>query len=192
MHLNKVLIGSLLGFAISSTARIAPTDEVPLIGPSFISNFDPSNSRAIGNAKKAFPGLVDHLFESGELNRTDLAFTIDVFSAATNESLFSYSHVGEASKPSLTTGELNDNTISRIGSVTKLFTVYAIIAKAGMGVFSHPVTKYLPELKGNSSGDPLERVRWEDITVGALAAHQAGTGGISGELLLILTPIYRC
>ncbi|KAJ5110561.1 hypothetical protein N7532_001096 [Penicillium argentinense] len=188
MRLNKLFIGSLLGFAVSSTARIIATDETPLIGPSFISNFDPSSSKAINNAKSTFPGLIEKLFKSGELNHTDLAFTVDVFSAATNESLYSYSHVGPMSKRALTSGKLDDNTISRIGSVTKLFTVYAIIAKAGMEVFSHPVTKYLPELAGNSTGNPLDRISWDEITVGALASHQAGSGGITDFFMAYQDP----
>lgn len=177
MLLEKALIGSMLGLAATSAARILPTDEVPLIGPTFLTNFDPSNSTAIGHAETKFPGLIDDLFSTGELNRTDLAFSIDVFSAATNRSIYRYSHVGEDAKKSLTSGAFDDKTISRIGSVTKLFTVYAIIAKAGIKVFSDPVTKYLPELAGNSSGNPLQRIRWEDITVGALASQQAGSGG---------------
>jgi CubicO group peptidase (beta-lactamase class C family) len=180
MLLSKALLGSILGFAVSSTARIIATDEVPLLGPSFLSNFDPSNSTAISHAKSEFPGLIDNLFSTGALNRTDLAFHIDVFSASTNKSIYSYSHVGENSKKSVTSGELNDKTISRLGSVTKLFTVYAIIAKAGIEVFSDPVTKYLPELAGNPAYDPLESIRWEDITVGALASQQAGSGGAAG------------
>ncbi|CAI7579681.1 unnamed protein product [Penicillium discolor] len=182
MLLDKALIASLLGLTASSTARIIATDEVPLIGPSFLSNFDPSNSSAINHAKSQFPGLIDNLFSTGELNRTDLAFHIDVFSAATNKSIYRYSHVGENSKISLTSGELNDKTISRIGSVTKLFTVYAIIAKAGIEVFAHPVTRYLPELAGNSDSEPLDSIRWEDITVGALANQQAGSGGVADFL----------
>ncbi|KAJ5244024.1 hypothetical protein N7489_004120 [Penicillium chrysogenum] len=188
MLLSKALLGSILGFAVSSTARIIATDEVPLLGPSFLSNFDPSNSTAISHAKSEFPGLIDNLFSTGALNRTDLAFHIDVFSASTNKSIYSYSHVGENSKKSVTSGELNDKTISRLGSVTKLFTVYAIIAKAGIEVFSDPVTKYLPELAGNPANDPLESIRWEDITVGALASQQAGSGGAADFLKHYLDP----
>lgn len=180
MLLDKALVGSLLGLAVTSAASIIATDEVPLIGPTFLTNFDPSNSTAIGNAKSKFPGLIDNLFSTGALNRTDLAFSIDVFSAATNSSIYRYSHVGENAKDTVTSGALDDKTISRIGSVTKLFTVYAIIAKAGIQVFSDPVTKYLPELAGNTSNNPLEKIRWEDITVGALASQQAGSGGIAG------------
>ncbi|CAG7931551.1 unnamed protein product [Penicillium olsonii] len=174
---EKAVIGSILGFAATSAARIVGTDEVSLIGPAFLTNFDPSNSTSIRNAKSKFPGLIDNLFESGELNKTDLAFSIDVFSAATNASIYHYSHIGENSKKALTKGKFDDQTIGRIGSVTKLFAVYAIIAKSGIEIFSDPVTKYLPELASNSSGDSLRRIRWDDITVGALASQQAGTGG---------------
>uniref|UniRef100_L2FTV4 Uncharacterized protein n=1 Tax=Colletotrichum fructicola (strain Nara gc5) TaxID=1213859 RepID=L2FTV4_COLFN len=173
---------SLLASAATAAAATIPSDEVPLIGPSFLSNFDPTNARAVLNATESFPAIIDTLFESDVLNKTDLVFTVDVFSAATNKSLYSYFHAGDEGKQGLTAGVLNDQTIGRIGSVSKLFTVYAIIAKAGIEVFSHPVTKYLPELLGNSSGDPLKHVRWEDITVGALAAQQAGSGGASNLL----------
>ncbi|KAJ5349969.1 hypothetical protein N7541_007696 [Penicillium brevicompactum] len=183
MLLEKALIGSMLGFAATSAAaHIIATDEVPLLGPSFLSNFDPTNSTSIGNAKTKFPGLVDDLFSAGKLNRTDLTFSIDVFSAATNRSIYRFSHVGEDAKKALTTGVFDDKTVSRIGSVTKLFTVYAIIAKAGIEIFSDPVTKHLPELAGNSSSNPLQRIRWEDITVGALASQQAGSGGAADFL----------
>ncbi|KAJ5306780.1 hypothetical protein PENANT_c003G08796 [Penicillium antarcticum] len=164
------------------------TDEVPLIGPSFISNFDPSGSLAIRNARSELPGLINNLFQSNVLNRTDLAFSIDIFSAATNDSLYRYTHVGEDMKETLTAGTLNDKTISRTGSVTKLFTVYAILVKAGIGCFSDPITKYLPELGGNASSDPLERIRWDDITVGALASQQAGSGGIGDFFLEYANP----
>ncbi|CAG8217472.1 unnamed protein product [Penicillium salamii] len=185
---EKTLIGSLLGLAATSAARIVATDEVPLIGPAFLTNFDPSNSTSIAHAKSKFPGLVDGLFSSGELNKTDLTFNIDIFSAATNRSIYNYSHVGEDAKKALTTGSFDDQTISRVGSVSKLYTAYAIIAKAGIEVFSHPVTKYLPELASNSSSSPLKKIRWEEITVGALASHQAGSGGGADFLLKYANP----
>ncbi|KAJ0375315.1 hypothetical protein COL26b_006526 [Colletotrichum chrysophilum] len=177
--MNSTVFLGLLASAATAAAATIPSDEVPLIGPSFLSNFDPTNARSVLNATESFPAIIDTLFESDVLNKTDLVFTVDVFSAATNKSLYSYFHAGDEGKQGLTAGVLNDQTIGRIGSVSKLFTVYAIIAKAGIEVFSHPVTKYLPELLGNSSGDPLKHVRWEDITVGALAAQQAGSGGAS-------------
>ncbi|KAI1841831.1 hypothetical protein JX265_009440 [Neoarthrinium moseri] len=186
MHFIAILgLFSAISAAGSATVGFEPTDQVPLLGPSFLSNFDPTNTDAIRNATEAFPCVIDALFENGVLNKTDLTFAIDVFSAATNKSVYNYYHVGEGQNKTLTAGVLNDKTISRIGSVSKLFTVYAIIAKAGIDVFSHPVTRYIPELARNSSGDSLEHINWDDITVGALASHQAGSGGPT-ELIIWL------
>jgi CubicO group peptidase (beta-lactamase class C family) len=175
--------------AVSAGTVKSPTQVVPLIGPSFLSNFDPTTSYAINNATEAFPSIIESLFDSGALNKTDLVFSIDVFSAATNASLFSYHHVGEGQEQVLTAGELDDQTIGRAGSVTKLFTVYALLVKAGIEVFDKPVTDYLPELRRTPSAnedhlhDLSEHIRWEEITIGALASHQAGSGG-AGSLLL--------
>ncbi|RSL51246.1 hypothetical protein CEP53_008499 [Fusarium sp. AF-6] len=171
---------SLLAFAAaSSAARIVATDNVPLLGPAFASNFDISKSKAIEDAKAKFPALIEELFESKTLDKDGLIFSLDVFSASTNSSIYSYKHVGKSQEKALTAGNLSDTTITRTGSVSKLFTAYAIIAKGGMEVFSHPVTKYIPELAGNKSENPLERIDWDDITVGTLLSHQAGTGGVS-------------
>ncbi|RTE82386.1 hypothetical protein BHE90_003103 [Fusarium euwallaceae] len=178
MHIHAPL--SLLAFAAaSSAARIVATDNVPLLGPAFASNFDISKSKAIEDAKAKFPALIEELFESKTLDKDGLIFSLDVFSASTNSSIYSYKHVGKSQEKALTAGNLSDTTITRTGSVSKLFTAYAIIAKGGMEVFSHPVTRYIPELAGNKSENPLERIDWDDITVGTLLSHQAGTGGVS-------------
>lgn len=172
----------LLSLTGCSATSVAATDQVPLLGPSFISNFDSSESQAINEAKSEFPDIIESLFSSGGLNRTDLIFAVDVFSASTNDSIYSYYHVGEGQEYALPAGRLDENTVSRIGSVSKLFTAYAIIAQAGIEVFSHPVTRYLPELAANGTSSPLQRIDWNDITVGALLTHQAGSGGPSGML----------
>lgn len=175
-------VWSLLGLAGCSASRIVATDEVPLLGPSFVSNFDLSKSQVIEEAKSEFPNIIESLFSSGDLNRTDLIFAVDVFSASTNDSIYGYYHVGEGQEYALSSGRLDDQTVSRIGSVSKLFTAYAIIAQAGIEVFSHPVTRYLPELAGNSTSSPLQRISWNDITIGALLSQQAGSGGPGGMI----------
>ncbi|CAH0043612.1 unnamed protein product [Clonostachys solani] len=170
-------------FAAGSSAFITGTDDIPLIGPSFLSNIDLSNSQHLQDAKSEFSNRIEELFSSGELNSTDLVFAVDIFSANTNGSIHKHFHVGEGQEEVLTSGRLDFNTIGRLGSVSKLFTAYALVAEAGVEVFSHPVTRYFPELRGNSSSVPLNRIHWDEITVGALASHQAGTGGV-GDFFL--------
>lgn len=152
-----------------------PTDDCPILGPAFPSDFDLTNSTAIKKAISTFPDLVDKVFDSGVINRSDVSFAIDVFSSETNASIYSYAHSGEDLKSFLTGGVLDDGTIFRVGSVSKLHTVYALLAVAGLEIFEHPVTKYLPELGCEDS--PGNRIAWDEVTVGALASQMGGTGG---------------
>ncbi|GJN76845.1 hypothetical protein PLIIFM63780_000333 [Purpureocillium lilacinum] len=183
MALRKtaLLLSSLAALHPSSSQ---PIDECPIFGASFPAAFNISATKAFSSARAAFPAAIEEQFSSGLLNRTHTVFAIDVFSTATNESVYSYFHVGDALKGAVVGGKLNDTTVSRVGSVTKLFTAYAILATAGIGVMDHPVTRYLPELGGNGAqSDPLERLRWEDVTVGALMSQQGGSGGVPGEVI---------
>lgn len=169
---------SLSSLILGSAAQLIPTEECPILGPAFPAIFDPSETTAIKQAKEIFPSLIDALFDVGVFNKSELSIAINVFSTHTNDTVYSYFHSGDALEDDLTTDKLDDETIFRIGSVSKLYTVYAILAKAGLDIFDHPVTNYLPELAGNGHMDFTEKIRWEDVTVGALAAQQGGSGGI--------------
>ncbi|ETN43684.1 uncharacterized protein HMPREF1541_02843 [Cyphellophora europaea CBS 101466] len=176
MRITLASVLTTLSLTLANTFQ--PTSECPLLGPSFSSDFDLTKTDAFSEAVAAFPEVIEALFETGSANASTSSFVIDVYSAVTNTSIYSYSH--EATAPALNESfpsELNDETIFRIGSVSKLYTVYAILAHAGsLEVFNHPITQYLPELAGNAGKDPLNRIVWEDVTVGALASHQAGVG----------------
>jgi CubicO group peptidase (beta-lactamase class C family) len=163
---------------LASAADFLPTKECPLLGPTFSSDFDISKTEAFARARASFPKTIESLIDSGVVG-TDVSFLIDVYSTKTNESIYTYTH--EATEPllneTITKGKIDDETLFRIGSVSKMYTAYAILAHAGgLEVMDHSVTKYLPELAGNREKDPLKFVIWEDITVGALMSQQAGSG----------------
>lgn len=174
---SVALVLSLLSLTVAQDQL--PTEECPLLGPVFPSDFDLVDTDAFAKAKSSFPDLINTLFESGKLNGSISSFAVDVYSAVTNASIYSYFH--QATKPisneTFPARGINDGTIFRIGSVSKLYTVYAILAHAGgMEVFDHPVTQYLPELAGNPRDNPLQKIVWEDVTVGTLSSHMAGLG----------------
>lgn len=168
---------SLLGPAASQ--GVPPTEDCPILGPAYPSSFDIASTRAFQDAVKSFPQRLDELFEDGTFNRSSSSLSIDVFSAYTNETIFSYYHAAPALNETLNRGVLNDGTIQRIGSVSKLFTVYTLLAKGGMEILQEPVTKYVPELAGNPANDTLNKIHFEGVTLEALASHQSGTGGFS-------------
>lgn len=174
MHLGFFFLLPLLSIP---NIYALPSDDCILLGPMFPAEFDITTTDAFRNAAESFPRAINSLFSNGTLNETGVTFAIDVFSTATNNTIYSYYHSGSALDSYLSTGDLNDNTMFRIGSVTKLFTVYAIIVHSGWQIMEKGVVEILPELKGNKGSDPLDRIVWEDITVGALAAQLGGNGG---------------
>ncbi|KAI9883364.1 MAG: hypothetical protein M1823_004876 [Watsoniomyces obsoletus] len=80
------------------------------------------------------------------------------------------------------TTNVTSDTLYRIGSITKVFTVLALLLQEGKVSYDDPVTKYIPELaalasKKDSEGTrDVDRVRWNDVTLRALAAHLSGIG----------------
>lgn len=165
----------------TSLATAIPTEDCPNSGPAFSSDFDLTSTDAFQDAIAAMPEHIEGLLAAGQVNSNTTTFSIDVFSIATNESVYSYHHAAPALNGTLTAGKLDDESIYRIGSVSKLFTAYAILSTADIEVFEHPVTQYLPELAGNKGPG---KIIWEDVTVGALASQQAGAGGMR-ECLLV-------
>lgn len=152
-----------------------PTEDCPNSGPALSSDFNLGDTDAFQNAVAAMPEQIEALMASGQLSSNITTFSLDVFSTVTNESVYSYHHAAPALNSTLTTGKLDDRSVYRVGSVSKLFTAYAILNVADIAVFNHPVTQYLPDLAGNKGPG---KIIWEDVTVGALASQQAGAGGM--------------
>lgn len=76
--------------------------------------------------------------------------------------------------------QVDENTVFRIGSASKLWTVYTLLASAGEASLHDPVTKWVPELQAAAAAagadDAVDFVRWEDVTLQELASHLAGVG----------------
>lgn len=119
-------------------------------------------------------------------NTTSLSasiFSIDPRSSVSGQPfLWQYQH----SAPSLQQDPdgvrtVDSNSVYRIGSLTKVFTVLAFLRNAGNSYWYDPVTKYIPELAQaaatlNATSDPADYVDWNEVTVGDLASDLAGIG----------------
>lgn len=77
------------------------------------------------------------------------------------------------------TQKVDAKSIYRLGSISKIFPVLAVLKLDGVSL-DDKVTKYLPELRKladqQTVKDALTVVDWDEITLGALAAHLAGIG----------------
>ncbi|KAI0857594.1 beta-lactamase/transpeptidase-like protein [Xylaria cubensis] len=104
------------------------------------------------------------------------SFQLSLFSK--DKQLLSFSYAATSlNDSSLPSGCLNENTIFRIGSVSKLLTVYTLLANVGMDHLKDPVTKWVPELADFTNkgvNDAVSQVKWDEVTIEALASHGAG------------------
>jgi CubicO group peptidase (beta-lactamase class C family) len=77
------------------------------------------------------------------------------------------------------TDQVTKSSIYRIGSISKLFTVYVMLVGHGWKHWDDSITHYLPELRDAALSDPngpIENAFWNQITVGALASQLSGIG----------------
>lgn len=137
---------------------------------------------ALSSATDAIHAALVNTTAYGQLDPNATSFSIDVYSTHENSSIFTYHYSAPAlARPSEGVAKVDSNTVYRVGSVSKLLTVYTYLAAVGDVSFNEPVTKYIPELaayaKQNASalntGD-IDLVDWNDVTVGSLASHLAG------------------
>lgn len=141
---------------------------------------------ALSNITNAFNSFVETgISPNGAYPANSTAFSVGVFSTNDNSSdPFWQYHYTSPQVVNSTEGvtKVDENSIYRIGSITKLFSTYAFLVEAGDGYWEQPITKYIPEIAAASKGDPkegdrdVERFRWQDITMAQLAGQTSGLG----------------
>ena len=169
---------------------VASFNPYPLLGPvyppptSLLSA--PAIQAALSNITVALDSFVKTDNSSNDAYPADsTAFSVGTFSTTDNSSdPFWQYHYTSPQVANSTEGvsKVDENSVYRIGSITKLFSTYSFLVEAGDGYWEQPITKYIPELAAAAKGDPkegiqdVERFRWQDITLGELAGQTSGLG----------------
>lgn len=159
----------------------------PLYGPDVPAPTSPSTSKAISQAKQDLTNRLNEALHKatayGKLDAQTTSFGLTLWSLHEPGSLYTYSHIGtDLTHLSVGVSTVDENTIFRIGSLSKLFTVYTYLMTVGDASWNDPITKYVPELAAYvaknaailDSGDNVDVIQWDQITVGSLASHLAG------------------
>lgn len=138
----------------------------------------PSVQAAIANLTATFTARD----ASNSTGAYSTSYSIEVWSAsdAPGTTLFSWHHTA----PNLTatwntTGvrKVDKDTVYRLGSLTKIFTIYTWLVQDGDTRWNEPITKYIPELAAaadKAKDDPVGNADWGEVTIGALASQMAG------------------
>ena len=69
---------------------------------------------------------------------------------------------------------VDENSIYRIGNISKAFTVYTFLLELGDRYWNDAVSSHVPELAAASTGNVVTQVQWDQVTLGDLAGQMAG------------------
>lgn len=157
-----VLINLCLSFAFAAAKCYEPS----LVHP--LPDYD-ANHPILKTAFVHLDALLTIAIKSPEYANT--SFSVDVTSS--ERSLWSYHHTARernASRPDIP--HVNGEALYRIASITKSFTVLALLQQHAAGNLSldDPVDKYIAELQGKQKGS----IPWKDITLRSLASQLSG------------------
>ena len=158
-----------------------------LLGPAYL----PVQQLALQPAiQSAVTNLIEQLNSAvnsqsspwGPFQVNETFFSAGMFEVNTPDLIFQYDWnvpggvaLASGSKPTT-----DNNTIYRIGSISKVFTVYTQLLEKGTSFWSEPITRYIPEIAqaaaNQSLSNPVQYPDWQDITIGELASQLADIG----------------
>lgn len=175
MAIRLVYLASILASLVPRTfAQSCPafTPSIPVLGPLV-------DSEAIIAAAANLTATFDQFITSGAFPLDGNAFSIEFWSVADNGPLFTY-HWTAPDLQNNTEGvtSVDSDTVYRVASITKVFTVYTFLVNAGTRVWNDPITEYVPELaqaaNATENASDVDVIRWDQVTIGSLASHLAG------------------
>jgi CubicO group peptidase (beta-lactamase class C family) len=149
--------------------------DCPLAGPAYPAPSQRSESAVFRDA--VYNLNIKLADPSSALKMNATAWAVALFSAKENKTLYEQYYTPSVN---VSVREVNIDSIFRLASMTKVFTVWTFLAMLGDGRFNDPITKYIPELSVQCRDDvdylynDIDHVRWEDVTVGELASQSSG------------------
>lgn len=182
-HLFSSVSTLLITYLIASTAVVA--EPHPFLGPIYPPPINLLAEKLIQNTVANLSSSLIHVLRNGQspwgnVSANTSSMSMHVASARDNRTLLDFNFASPALNKT-GTQDVTADSVYRVGSVSKLFTVYALLLNAGgFEKWDDPVTTYVPELRWNAAtsrdDDPVTRVAWSNVTVGALAAQLSGIG----------------
>lgn len=173
----------VLGAAVLPAALAASSAPCPILNAYYPV---PTNLASSLPVASSVAGIEDSLLaalDSGILDANTTTFSVEAYSLHSEQPLFTrhYTPALLASQRTSGVAVVDSDTVYRVGSVSKLLTVYTFLIAAGDEPWNRPITAFVPELASIAQARPasaneIDNVSWDSITVGALASQMAGIG----------------
>lgn len=151
----------------------------PFPGAAFTKPANLAASPTIQTALKNLTAAFETYDQTSSNNPNGTSWSLQVFSAYTDEPVWEHYHTANNLLDKDESGNftIGPDTIYRLGSLTKVFTMLTFLAEAGDSYLNEPVTKYIPELEllaAKARSNPIMSVDWSSVTIGGLASHMGG------------------
>ncbi|KAK7924850.1 beta-lactamase 2 [Apiospora marii] len=178
MGLSKRLLTvatALTWTALSGETLAVSLGPCPPLGPVLPAPIRPSADPDVQAAVKSFESSLNAL----TANFNASAVSVAVKSIHEDQPFLSFHYTPPHFNTS-GTHEVDGDTVYRIASISKLYTVLGVMLLDGVRM-DDPITKYLPQLRDlkRQGGEPANEITtpdWDEITLGSIASHQSGIG----------------
>lgn len=184
----------LISLAALGSTSLAKTDQ-KLLGPSFTPPTNVLSSNLVQEAVLNITNALNNAIRTGKstfgtFNSSTASFSLTAISQLNSTPIIDFHHTsGSLNISAGSASRITSDTVYRIGSVSKLFTVYALLLNNGTSHWNRPVTDFIPELKHAAQhhthdSSAIDWVQWGQVTIGALASQLSGMGRdyASGDL----------
>lgn len=165
----KPFVASTTAVAVFPLISSAIASSCPPLGAVLPPPQAPSQNEAVKLANQKLKSTIDSSFSS-KLNSSGIS--IMVKSIHEDEPLFSY-HFTPPVLSDIGTASIDDNTIFRVGSLSKIFPALAALQSKSIHL-DDSVLEYIPALKEAAASTSTETIPWEDVTVDSLMTHLSG------------------
>lgn len=167
-------------------AGAASVNYCPLLGAVYPSPKTLCNDTAFQTVKHNLSLSLDEivagkssLFGSTYVSNTT-SLSVQIWSTRSSNPEFEYYYTSPLTKnASVGVTEVDENTVFRIGSASKLWTVLLLLIEKGDTVLSDRVVKWVPELADaarelGQDFDGINHVDWSEVTLFELASQLSG------------------
>ncbi|KAI5923428.1 beta-lactamase/transpeptidase-like protein [Camillea tinctor] len=180
MFFQETVVKGLLPVLLAGHVVLAAIDgHCPPLGAVLPAPTSPSTNQAVQSAV----ATINTVFQATTSALNTTAISLSVKSIHENTPLLDLHYTPPSLNTSGTTS-VDAQTIYRVGSISKIFPVLALLTQKSVRL-DDPITKYVPELlqlKGETGDEvnDITTVQWDHVTLGALASHMSG---ISSDLV---------
>lgn len=163
----------------------AAAPDCPYLGPDFPKPTELSTNEIMKAAFSNLTSVLDaaintEVSDYGNFKANTNSWSIQIFDTQSSTPLYQNHHT----QPNLTSlssvgvNTVDENSVFRLGSLTKLLSIYTFLILDGDTHFQEPITKYVPELAAlaKTRTNAVNDVQWEDVTLGDLASQLSGIG----------------